>query len=274
MLATASLDGTVKLWDVASGTNTATLAGHTAGVTGVAFSRDATMVISCSLDKTVRFWNATTGEQLAAFAGEKKLYCLALSPDGGTLAVGSGWWSEAASPNVVSFWDPVLRQRLTNDVSVHAMVQTLSFSPNGKTLAVGMADDSLELVDVASKRSFFLSTNLTSEVAWSAADETLAVGDETDWIGLFDTATRRISRRIQMPSAATRYGACSPDGKTMAIFYTTTRIKLCNVATGREVATLQGHEGFGMYLAFSHDGQTLASVGNDRTIRLWRAPRK
>jgi WD40 repeat protein len=39
------------------------------------------------------------------------------------------------------------------------------------------------------------------------------------------------------------------------------------------VATLQGHEGVGMYLAFSHDGQTLASASNDRTIRLWRAPR-
>jgi WD40 repeat protein len=274
VLATASFDDTIKLWDVANGTNIATLTGHTAGVTGVKFSGSTTLV-SCGLDKTIRFWNTTTRQQVAAFTGERMLSCLELSPDGRTLAVGSGWWTQGTAmvSNEVTFWDLASQQRLTNCVSVRDMVQTLSYSPDGRTLAIGLANDSLELVDTATTTSFSYSSNFSSEVAWSRVDGTLAVADEDDRIGLLDLTTRRISRRLQMPSAATRYAACSADGKTMAIFYTTTKIKLCNVATGREVATLQGHESFGMYLAFSHNGQSLASAGNDRTARLWRAPR-
>src|SRR6185295_19952227 len=99
-------------------TNLATLTGHTAGVTRVAYTDDGTTLVSCGLDKTVRFWNATTGQLLAAFPGEMKLSCLALSPDGHTLAVGSGWWDEGSQviPAVISFWDVASRQRLTNQV--------------------------------------------------------------------------------------------------------------------------------------------------------------
>ncbi len=273
-LASASYDGTVKLWDVSRATNLATLTGHTGVVTSVVFSRDGTTLVSCSLDKTIRFWNPANRANWAVIPARKGFSCVTLSPDGRTLVSGSGWWDEVTSSNEVRFWDLASRQELMNPVAVPAMVRTLNFSPDGKTLAVGMADDSLELVDVASHRSVFFSTNIHAEVAWLPRGDTLAVSDETDSIGLFDTATRRVSRRLQMPSTDMRYAICSPDGNTLAIFYTSTKVKLCNIATGREVATLQGHEGFGMYLAFSHDGQTLASASNDRTVRLWRAPRK
>src|SRR5262249_28221225 len=58
-LATANWDGTIKLWDTATGAETLTLRGHTAGVNCLAFSPDGTRLASGSIDHTVRIWDAT-----------------------------------------------------------------------------------------------------------------------------------------------------------------------------------------------------------------------
>ena len=63
-LATASIDKTAKVWDVASGQELLTLRGHTMDVTGVAFSPDGTRLATSSYDKTAKVWDAVTGKEL------------------------------------------------------------------------------------------------------------------------------------------------------------------------------------------------------------------
>jgi WD40 repeat protein len=274
ILASAGYDGTVKLWDVNSGTNLATLTGHTARVVGVAFSIDGETLFSCSLDQTIRLWSVATREPLATCSAGKRLSCLAVSPDGRTLACGTGWWDNPDVPGEVLFWDLASRQRLANDVQVHTTIQTLGFAPDGKTLAIGMIDGSLELLERASNQSILVSTNLGAEVAWSPRGNSLFAPDmSSDHVAVLDVAAHRISGHLQMSGGGAHCMAVSPDGRTLAIFCASARIKLCDVASGREVATLHGHEAFGFGLTFSHNGQILASGSMDRTVRLWRAPR-
>ena len=99
-LASAGDDGTVRLWDPASGQPTATLQGHTDSVNGVAFSPDGRQLASASADRTVRLWDPASDQTTATLQGHIGGWVtgVAFSPDGRQLASASG-------DHTVRLWD-------------------------------------------------------------------------------------------------------------------------------------------------------------------------
>src|ERR1700687_2157645 len=69
-LPSASHDLTIKLWDVATGTEFCTLRGHSSPVTSIAFSPDGKILASGSRDYSVKLWDVATGSVLRTLKGE------------------------------------------------------------------------------------------------------------------------------------------------------------------------------------------------------------
>jgi WD40 repeat protein/predicted Ser/Thr protein kinase len=90
LLATASSDATIKLWDVASARELATLRGHLTEVSAVAMAPDGRTLVSIERQQGLRFWDLTTLREVAVVPMPAAGPWVAFSPDGHVLSVGEG----------------------------------------------------------------------------------------------------------------------------------------------------------------------------------------
>src|SRR5262249_1052725 len=89
-MATASGDGTARIWNVETGETTALFKGHTKAVVNVTFSPDGRRVLTASQDGTARLLDVTTGHEVGIFSGHRGgLWGADFSPDGTRVATAS-----------------------------------------------------------------------------------------------------------------------------------------------------------------------------------------
>ena len=143
-LASASDDGRIRLWDLASGEEVARLAGHQGRVTTVAFSPDSTRLASGSDDKSVRLWDVASGEEVGRFRGfGGSVLSLAFSADGQFLAAGS-------YDKKILVWQFASGSEIARLEGHEGSVVSVALSPDGARLASSSPDKTLRLWDVAS----------------------------------------------------------------------------------------------------------------------------
>jgi WD40 repeat protein len=266
-LASAADDHTIKLWDVASGRERATLKGHGSLVTAVAYSPDGTLLASASFDKTVRLWNAATGAPRAVLQGHTDFVrTLAFSPDGKTLA-------SAGSDRTIRLWDVAARGELPHALAGHTeSVFALAFSPDGKTLYSGGGDKMIRAWDWATGRvTVWQADEQVYAMAVSPDGRTLAVGHYRGNVALRDAASGKPLAPSLEHKGDVLGLAFSSDGLTLASAGRDKTLRVWDAVTAQELLTLQGHEGPVHAAAFSPDGLIQATGSHDGSIRLWWA---
>ena len=124
-------DRTVRVWDLATGSERAVLAGHTRPVWAVAITPDGARAVSGDGDGTLRVWDLATGRQEAALTGHAgEVFSVALTPDGTCAVSGSGDAS-------VRIWDLTTGAEMARWTADHPVIGCAVLSGRSLTIGVG-----------------------------------------------------------------------------------------------------------------------------------------
>ena len=267
LLATGSLDGTIKLWEVESGALLWT--GWQADlVEGLAFAPDGQRLASGGDDATIRLWDVQTGAQIETIAAHGAVQSVAWSSDGTHLAGG-------CPDGRIQVWELQATQPATcvQTLEGHTnWVLGLVFAPDGAQLASASWDQTVRIWDVESGRCLHTLEGHTDHVftvAWSPDGRTVASGGFDDTIWLWDV--ERGGYRMVMRGHTDRvYNiAFTPDSRLLLSGSEDRTLRVWDVESGHCVRIIQGHAVTLYDVAWNTDGTQLACAGSDSLVTIW-----
>jgi WD40 repeat protein len=258
-------NGTVRIWNIATGRPIATRRLGTAPVRSVSFSRDGGRVLGAG-ETGAAVWPTSpdAAQPLSTFDRMGKPHSAALSPDGALAATGD-------VDGFVRLWrvaTGALERRL-RPPGEPSPVDAVAFSSDG--LRVVASSGLRTIVWTPRRRSPPLvqpHLRPVFAVAFARDGQRLATGDIAGVGRVWDLRTGDSAELTGHETNVTSV-AFSPDGSLLATASDDETGRIWDAATGRSLAELRGHDGLVLSAAFAADGRTVVTGGEDGTIRVW-----
>jgi WD40 repeat protein len=266
LIATASEDGTVRIWARDTGETLRTLTFDGSGVSTAEFSPDGTLLAIGGADNKGHIVEVETGTEIATLEGHTaRVRSIAWAPDGTRVVT-------ASDDGTARLW--TLAGEISAVLQGHTdYVRSVAFAPDGQTIATSSDDRSVRLwsaADGTEIRSFLGHSDWVRSVAFSPDGQRLASGSDDGRIRIWSIQTGREVRNIKAADQnyifAVRF---SPDGTLLASGATDSLVRLWSADTGASVRDIEGHGDTVYSLAFSANGEDIFSASADFTAREW-----
>ena len=269
LLATASKDRSVRIWDLNTKAQVGKLTGHHKEVLSVAFSPNGKIIATGGKDSTIIFWDTATFKSIGPSlkAHDFQVWSLAFSPNGKYLASGS------YDTNII-IWNVETMAELGRFEQHKKTVKSLAFSPDSKKLVSGSVDKTLRLWDIENLQPIGEAMSKHSKevngVAFSPDGKVIASASD-DWtVILWDAETREIiGEPIKGHTKWVRAVAFSPDGKILASASYDKTVRFLNVKTRLAAAKPLTGRSAALSVAFSPDNNKIAVGSKDNRVRVW-----
>lgn len=240
-IATTSQDSTIEIWDSFSGERVSVLKGHSARVSSIILSRDASVLLSASWDKSVKIWDLSTPIENDIEMLEKSPTYVIASPDGTLFA--------SVYSGTVEVWDSAAGHCVSTFESHGDTLFGVSWW-SADSLAICLRDEkkiriwnsrTQELV--SSFESFDTEDDhwvFTSITKSRIGSRLVAASDHDNVVKAWDSATGKGLQTSKIEGYRTNT-SCSYDGTHIATVSEDQTINVWDSSTGTLVSTLEGH---------------------------------
>lgn len=299
LVAAAGWDGTVRIWNVATGRQEHVLQGYRGIPGGVAFSPDGRSVVCGGLDCVVRIWDLSTeqsrtlrdpslegpdpgvtnirmfpdaarpGEETDGVSHSWSLRCVAYNPDGSLIASGGDDF-------LIKLWDAESGKLRATLAGHSSSVLSIEFARSGDRLISGASDKTIRQWDVRNLRDVrewmppLEGHNLgVTCVTYDRSGRRFASASYDGPIKIWDAQTGKELISIRDHKHTVSGVAFDSDGRRLISSCVDTSCTIWNVETGTKITTLRGHRQPVEAVAFSPADDRVASASWDGTVKLW-----
>ena len=266
MLASGSLDDTLRLWNWQTGDLLHSFKGHARGVNDVIFDRRGQLLVSCGDDAIIKVWHLNDGTLRHTLKGHlRDVTAIALGSSGNLLA-------SASEDGTLKLWDLNQGTLIKTITGSAGMLKTVALADGDQRLVSGGLDNTVRLWDVQTASTLKVltgHTNTVNQVALSPDGSLIASASKDRTIRLWDVATGTLRHTLQGHSQEVNTVTFFPTGQSLVSGSSDGTLRLWHPQSGTLQETLSAHVNPVNQVAVQAGGQVICSASSDKSIKLW-----